>query len=423
MAIPSPWYLTATPLRALPWLIRLRTTTAALELAVIAVALVWPAADFPLRVAVPLIAVSAAANLAVASSLARQWPMPAAAVVAGLWIDVALLTWLLDLTGGPFNPFAVVFAVHVALAGVTVGRAAAVAVAAAALAGYGLLLYLHSIEGVAGHHRLNDFPTHLFTMWVTVAPTAELASYFAVQASLALDTMRRRAMRSERVASLTTLAAGAAHELSTPLATIAVAARELERTAASSAGPRVADDARLIRTEVDRCRAILDQMSGRAAGTAEDVAGPFDVAAALLDAVRGLPGNGGARIVVDASAALPVVHGSRTGFRQAMASLLGNALDASPPGMPVEVTARPLAEPDGVRIAVRDRGPGMAPEVLARAGEPFFTTREAGRGLGLGLFLARVFAERSGGLLSIDSHAGTTVTLDLPSGAPGADAP
>jgi two-component system sensor histidine kinase RegB len=64
----------------------------------------------------------------------------------------------------------------------------------------------------------------------------------------------------------------------------------------------------------------------------------------------------------------------------------------------------------------------MTPEVLARAGEPFFTTRSAGRGLGLGLFLARVFAERSGGTLTIASGAGTTVTLDLPLAAPEVDA-
>ena len=76
------------------------------------------------------------------------------------------------------------------------------------------------------HHRLNDFPTHLFTIWIAMAVTAELAAYFIVQASNALarreeeiESMRAQAARTERLVSSTTLAAGAAHELSTPLAT------------------------------------------------------------------------------------------------------------------------------------------------------------------------------------------------------------
>ena len=311
-----------------------------------------------------------------------------------------------------------IFAVHVALAGVTVGRIAAAIIGLGAASAYAVLLYLHTLEGVAGHHRLNDFPTHLFTMWVAVAATAELAAYLAVQASNALDEMRRRAMRSERLVSLTTLAAGAAHELSTPLATIAVAARELERAAARDTGAALADDARLIRTEVDRCQAILDQMSGRAGSRLEHMPEPLHVADAIDEAARGLPGNGAARVQIDAPASLPVVITSRDGLRQALSSLLANALEASPPGAPVEVTARADDDRRAVRIDVHDHGPGMTAEVLARAGEPFFTTRGAGRGLGLGLFLARVFAERSGGALTIGSGNGTVVTLDLPLTAP-----
>ena len=90
------------------------------------------------------------------------------------------------------------------------------------------------------HHRLNDFPTHLFTMWIAVAATAELIAYFVLQASNALarrerelEEMRRQAARTARVMSMTTLAAGAAHELSTPLATIALASKELERSASA----------------------------------------------------------------------------------------------------------------------------------------------------------------------------------------------
>src|SRR4029450_10723701 len=108
------------------------------------------------------------------------------------------------------------------------------------------------------HHELGNFPTHLLAMWVTMSAAAELAAYFVAQASDALarrerdlEAMRGRAARSEPLASLTTLAAGAAHEVWAPLATIALTARELEHAAERGAAGNALVDARLIRTEVD----------------------------------------------------------------------------------------------------------------------------------------------------------------------------
>src|SRR5690606_40054242 len=97
---------------------------------------------------------------------------------------------------------------------------------------------------------------------------------------------------------------------------------------------------------------------------------------------------------------------------QALANLLDNALDASEG--PVELEAQPA--PGGLRVEVRDQGHGMPPEVEARATEPFFTTKEAGRGMGLGLYLARVTAERLGGSLALRTSPGegTVVRLFLP---------
>jgi two-component system sensor histidine kinase RegB len=94
--------------------------------------------------------------------------------------------------------------------------------------------------------------------------------------------------------------------------------------------------------------------------------------------------------------------------------IVRNALDVSAFGEPVELTARPAD--NHVTLIVRDRGPGMTADVLARAGDPFFTTKEPGKGMGLGLFLARNVIERIGGRLHIDSlpGTGTTVSLELP---------
>ena len=274
----TPWYLTATTLAAVPWLARLRWARAVVDSVVVVVAIAFPQLDFPLRRVAPLLAVTALLNVAAAIQCPRGRQSRRLVATLDLVLQPLLLTELLELTGGPFNPFAVVYVVPIALAGLTLGAPGGAFVAAVSVGGYSLLAYWHLTELVPGHHRLNDFPTHLFTMWLSIAMAAELAAYFLVQASNALarredqlESMRRQAARAERLVSLTTLAAGAAHELSTPLGTIALAARELEHAAVQRGTvPDLADDARLIRTEVDRCRAILDQMSGRAGGSTVD---------------------------------------------------------------------------------------------------------------------------------------------------------
>jgi two-component system sensor histidine kinase RegB len=232
--------------------------------------------------------------------------------------------------------------------------------------------------------------------------------------------MRARAARNEHLASLTTLAAGAAHELSTPLATIAIAARELERsTGAAGGASALADDARLIRLEVDRCQAILDQMSGRAGGITPDEAEPVDVRQVVEEICARLPAERAARLEIRIHGELPSIDVPRAGFGQVVASLVKNAFDATTGTEAVAVDV--ARHGDRVRLIVKDEGRGMPADVLSRAGEPFFTTKEPGRGLGLGLFLARLFAERIGGSLTLHSDHGTTAILDLP--APSAEIP
>jgi two-component system sensor histidine kinase RegB len=97
---------------------------------------------------------------------------------------------------------------------------------------------------------------------------------------------------------------------------------------------------------------------------------------------------------------------------QAIASLLRNAFDAS--GVDDPVALRFGVRGPMVRIEVQDRGTGMSPDEMRRAGEPFYTTKDPGRGLGLGLFLVRTFAERSGGTLEFRGTQGTTAILEVP---------
>ena len=186
-------------------------------------------------------------------------------------------------------------------------------------------------------------------------------------------------------------------------------------TGAAGATSSLAEDARLIRLEVDRCQAILDQMSGRAGGVTPDESEPVDVREIVAEVRNRLTADRAARLEIRIHGDVPAIHVPRAGFGRVVASLVKNAFDATPGAESVAIdVARHGA---AVRLVVKDEGRGMAAEVLSRAGEPFFTTKEPGRGLGLGLFLARLFAERLGGSLTLQSEHGTTAILDLPAPA------
>jgi len=171
----------------------------------------------------------------------------------------------------------------------------------------------------------------------------------------------------------------------------------------------------------------LDQMSGRAGGMTPDQAEQVDVRQVVAEICARLPADRAARLEIRIHGELPSIEVPRAGFRQVVASLVKNAFDAT---TSTEAVAIDVARHgDAVRLIVRDEGRGMPADVLGRAGEPFFTTKEPGRGLALGLFLARLFAERIGGSLGAADYdeaitsAGTEspelalVDLRLPGGS------
>jgi two-component system sensor histidine kinase RegB len=290
----------------------------------------------------------------------------------------------------------------------------------ASVAGYGALFLLPASGSVEAHAHHGGSPMHLQGMWLAFAVTASLITSFVTRIASELRTREReverlslQAARSDKLASLSTLAAGAAHELGTPLSTIALVAKELERALARQepVDPRQVEDARLIRGEVERCREILQQLSSDAGQTLGEKVEP--VALGELSRMLGesLTATERGRVHLqlgDGSAAARVPPRSLV---QALRNLVRNGLDASTG----DVTVALAKVGDRLRVRVQDTGPGMQPEVLARAGEPFFTTKEPGRGMGLGLFLARAVAEKLGGSLQLDSTAaGTIATLELP---------
>jgi two-component system, sensor histidine kinase RegB len=414
------WYLAATPAAVAQWLGRLIKTSIAIDGLALVAAFALPSGEFPLRRLAPLIAAAAFIGIERVSSRGRGERVTRLTVAAHLLLLVALLTGLLELSGGPSNAFSVIYAVLIALAAVTLGGGWAMVVAAASVAAYGLLISWHLEELVPAHHRLIDFPTHLFTMWLAISAMAELAAHFigaasraVAQRECAIEVMREEAARTERLVSLTTLAAGAAHELSTPLATIAIAAKELERALSRARVPdEFAADARLIREEVDRCQLILDQMSGRAGGSAAEIPSEVAIDAVLSDVRARITPDLATRLRTSTASGAAAIVVPRAGLVQVLLSLVKNAFDAS--AATALVTLDISVTDGGCRFTIEDEGHGMSPEALRRAGEPFYTTKPTGQGFGLGLFLARAFAERCGGSLTLRSDAGTLAILEVP---------
>jgi len=126
----------------------------------------------------------------------------------------------------------------------------------------------------------------------------------------------------------------------------------------------------------------------------------------------------GITVVRDYASDLPTIEAYPGELNQVWTNLIDNAVDAMDDAGTLRLTARP--EDDGVVVEIADTGPGMPPEVAARAFEPFFTTKEVGSGTGLGLDIARrIVEERHGGAITIDSRPGRTVLrVRLPPGTP-----
>jgi two-component system sensor histidine kinase RegB len=340
-------------------------------------------------------------------------------VASVMALDVGLLTALLYLSGGPYNPFSSLYFVHIALGAVTLSSAWTWSLVGLTLVCFGSLFVA---PGPAGHPEvISTLHGAIEGTWLASALAASVIAYFVrrVQTALGereeeLALVNEQRARSEKLASLATLSAGAAHELSTPLSTIAVVAKELERSLAKGGVEgSLVEDTRLIREQVDRCRMILEQMAAEAGHSIGELAEPTPVGALIELCLSMIHGREQIELIAPAEVLAQELKIPKKVLAQALRGLIKNALDASPAGAKVALQVSRGA--GRVTMEIRDRGRGIPPEILARIGEPFFTTKEPGRGIGLGVFLARAVLERVGGELRHDSSPeGTVVSLWIP---------
>ncbi len=408
------------PNLALPWVVRLRYGMVAGEAAVILG--ISYGVRFPYWTLAPL-AIILASNILLGRLRMLPVRFTQETLGAVFCLDTLCLTAILGLTGGPMNPFSLLYLVQITLSAVVLRKRWTWALGVLSTVCFGLLFFFYVPSAAfQPHHVEQGLSPHLVGMWMAFVIAAALISFFTGKIADALRTREQEVLvlqdqvaKNERLASLVTLAAGAAHELGTPLGTIAVVARELERYASNvEANDAVLGDAKLIRSEVDRCRRILERMSAQSAEPMGESPSRIRVRDLLIQVLDQFPESQRALLQIELSdeqlAAVLPTHATA----QSLAALIQNALDATSDRRPVVISA--MATGSALSIAVRDHGHGMPANVLRHIAEPFFTTKQPGKGMGLGTFLVRTFAESLGGHVRFDSSPGegTTVTLELP---------
>ena len=335
-----------------------------------------------------------------------------------LLIDTAALTILLGLTGGATNPFTTLYFVPITLA-TQVSPRWTWTVAGVSMAGFASLFLLGPLpQGPPGHEH--HFAGHLQGMWMSFGLSGLLITYFVHSIALRLSKqraelvrLREEALEDRHLASLGSLAAGAAHELGTPLGTIQVLVGELPHMDQAERGEAVES----IKTELARCKTIVQRMSTPDARISNLGAGqaPWSLQSLADEARQGVDAS--VEVSLDASADEVRSDQPREALAQIVRELLSNAVDAcrkkeSAAGVRLQLSAR-----DGRAIvAVIDDGVGMDPALRAAAFDPFLSTKPEGEGMGLGLYIARAQLRQLGGSISVSSrpNAGTQVVVEFP---------
>ncbi|MCB1153298.1 HAMP domain-containing histidine kinase [bacterium] len=407
----------------LRWLVRLRWAAVVAQLTLTLLITLAIKVPLPLGRILLVILLLAASNVALEIAERRGHPGGEPFFASVLLFDIVLLTLLLWLGGGPMNPMSALYLVHVALSSVVLSATATTLMVICTLVGYALLFFLPTVNVLnhVEHHLHMDL--HLKGMWVAFAVAAVLITVFVgrLQRQVrnlekAAESTRRAREQSRHLASLATLAAGAAHELSTPLSIIAVAAKELERElAAGIAGAEsddLAEEAHIIREEVKRCRDVMSRLTADAGDIMGEQTSLVSLRELLDDVVSRHDANINIRIderLDDRMVAIP-----REAVTAALRNLVSNAVDASKDGG--EIAIRAGWQGGMVILQVQDKGSGMDAVTLERVGEPFFTSKEPGQGMGLGVFYARgVFESLGGGIyLASTPGKGTQVTVRIP---------
>jgi len=387
-----------------------------------------------------------AANVYTSFRLQNEDPVTEGELFGQLIIDVAAITMLLYLTGGASNPIAWVFLLPVIISAIMLPQAYAWYMVIITTSMYTILMSFnvplpaiephapsaHNLHPGMGNdnllqqaHAISDrhyFNLHVFGMWFGFVFSAGLVAYFVVELAIALRKQERNlaearenALRDERVVALGTLAASAAHDMGTPLGTIAIVAHELESEYPQHRFPDLHEKTLIIQQQIQRCKAALSVMSASAGELRAESGRVVSVVEYLDDVINQWRAHKPAA-KLSFFIAQPIAEGAKViaerTLTHSIINILNNAAEASPPNLGIEFHA--AWDRQRLDLTVRDFGAGLPPELTEMAGKlPVISKKH---GLGVGLFLTYSTIKRLGGKIRLYNHetGGACVELSLP---------
>ncbi|SKA36815.1 ActS/PrrB/RegB family redox-sensitive histidine kinase [Consotaella salsifontis] len=364
----------------------------------------------PLGWCLVLIVASAALTMLLWASNSASWRLSLRETTAVLAFDIVQLSGLLYLTGGLENPFVILLIVPAVIASATQPTSTTVALGALAVASTTFLAFFHLPLPWPNGTGLALPGFYLAGLWFAVAVSVAFASivihWQASEARALSDALAATELvlqREQHLSALDGLAAAAAHELGTPLSTIALIAKDMGASVPADDPRR--EDVELLITQSRRCREILKRLASLAADSEEHMARLQLLS--LVEDVVAPHRNFGITIHVaggERDGPEPVTR-RNAGVLYGLGNLVENAVDFAES----EVLVTVEWSRDEVRITITDDGPGFSPEALTRIGDPYMADRErpqrnAGGGLGLGLFIAKILIERSGAAIAFTNR-------------------
>jgi two-component system sensor histidine kinase RegB len=353
--------------------------------------------------------------------LQQPWPVTDLEYFFQLLTDIAGLTALLYFSGGATNPFVSYYLVPLTISAAILPWRFTWVIAGLSLLAYSLMLFFYQplpdFQPSSGHqHSSSGFNLHILGMWFTFALSTGLITYFVVKMANALRQQenlrvvsRENKLLDEQVLAVATLAAGTAHELGTPLATMTVLLDEMEQEYPQQP---LGDDLKMLKAQVDSCRQILQGLVSTAEAHSHGIKETVVIATymqQLLDHWQVIRPDATCNVDIDESCQSNNLDVDPT-LEQTIINLLNNAADACANN--IEITTH--CQHHTLVITIRDRGTGIPLEMTEQLGKPFVTTK--GKGLGLGLFLTHATINRYSGTIELHNHpdGGTVAKISLP---------
>lgn len=362
-----------------------------------------------------VIAVAASFNALVQWRVFKASSATAGELLSQLLFDIGVLSALVFFSGGATNPLVSLLLPPVAIAALSLPVRCVVAVGVAAISSYSILMLYYIPLAMPDATRGTQL--HLVGMWLTFSVSALMIAWFVVrmtrlirQRDAELAATREQALRDERVMAMGTLAAGAAHELGTPLATMSLIAGELVHDNSLSEAAR--EDIALLRQQIASCKQIITGLSRRAGAERFENAHrqPVD---RWIDALRqhwqATRPNAGSHLSIHSDGPAPEILADPR-LEQALLNLLNNAANAT--GQTLEIGLEWSST--AVIVDVRDHGPGFPDTVLKNGGQNSFPAHEGGSGIGL--LLTRTAIQQLGGQLTLSNpeDGGALARIELP---------